>query len=110
MRHFELHPAAPRTHYRRRAIARLVTLQTIAAIGIVVTSCSVSIPTSGTSVSSGQAILDLESAVLQLREDHALLQAQIDSLREVTAYQDTIVRQLANLSNVVMRPSSSTVP
>ncbi|MEQ1691013.1 MAG: hypothetical protein ABMA00_07005 [Gemmatimonas sp.] len=110
MRHSELHLAAPRTDNRRRAIARLVTLQTIAAIGFFVTSCSVSIPTSGTSVSSGQAILDLESAVLQLREDHALLQAQIDSLREVTAYQDTIVRQLANLSNVVVRPSSSTVP
>ena len=54
--------------------------------------------------------MDLESAVLQLREDHALLQAEIDSLRGVASYQDTIIRQLAALSNVSMRPPSSSLP
>ncbi len=54
--------------------------------------------------------MDLESAVLQMREDNSLLQAQIDSLRDVTAYQDTILRQLAALSNVSVRSPSSMVP
>jgi hypothetical protein len=54
--------------------------------------------------------MDLGAAVSQLREDNALLQAQIDSLREVTAYQDTIVRQLANLANVAIRPPASSTP
>ena len=54
--------------------------------------------------------MDLGTAVSQLREDNALLQAQIDSLREVSAYQDTIVRQLANLANVAIRPSASSTP
>jgi hypothetical protein len=87
-----------------------VALQTIATIGILVTSCSIGIPTTSAGVNSGQAIMDLESAVLQMREDNALLQAQIDSLGAVAAYQDTILRQLATLSNVSMRPSSSPVP
>ncbi|MBL0169588.1 MAG: hypothetical protein IPP90_02505 [Gemmatimonadaceae bacterium] len=100
----------PSARHRRRAIARLVALQTIAITGILVTSCSIGIPTTSAGLNSGQAIMDLESAVLQLREDNALLQAQIDSLGAVTAYQDTILRQLATLSNVTMRPPGLTVP
>ncbi len=103
-------PLAARTRVRRRAVARLLTLQTIAAIGFFLTSCSLSIPAPTAGVSSAQAIMDLESAVLQMREDNSLLQAQIDSLRDVTAYQDTILRQLAALSNLSMRPPSSMVP
>ena len=103
-------PLAACTRVRRRAVARLLTLQTIATIGFFLTSCSFSIPTPTAGVSSGQAIVDLESAVLQMREDNSLLQAQIDSLRDVTAYQDTILRQLAALSNVSVRPPSSMVP
>jgi len=55
-------------------------------------------------------MLELGNAVSQLREDNALLQAQIDSLRESMAYQDTIIRQLAVLSNVTMRPPTISVP
>lgn len=55
-------------------------------------------------------MMDLGNAMGQLRDDNALLQAQIDSLREVVAYQDSIVRQLAALSNVPMRPAPPPVP
>jgi hypothetical protein len=99
-----------RARHRRQAIVRLLTLQTIATIGILISSCSLSIPTPSAGVSSGQAIVDLEFAVLQLREDNALLQAQIDSLRDASAYQDTILRQLATLSNVSVRPPALSVP
>ncbi len=108
MRRSDPTPRAVRV--RRRALARLVMLTTIATAGMLATSCSFSLPTPSANVASAQAILDLESAVLQLREDHALLQAQIDSLRDVSAYQDTILRQLATLSNVAVRPPSATVP
>jgi hypothetical protein len=55
-------------------------------------------------------VLDLGTALVQVREDNAMLQAQIDSLRGALAYQDTIVRQLAALSNVTMRPPISSYP
>jgi hypothetical protein len=61
-------------------------------------------------VSSGQMMLDLSNAMTQLRDENAQLQAQIDSLRFAVAYQDTIIRQLATLSNVSMRPPTSSVP
>ena len=68
------------------------------------------VPSTAASISTSEALMDLGTAVSQLREDNALLQAQIDSLREVSAYQDTIVRQLANLANVAIRPSASSTP
>lgn len=55
-------------------------------------------------------MLDLSNAMTQLRDENAQLQAQIDSLRFAVAYQDTIIRQLATLSNVSMRPPTSSVP
>ena len=100
---------APCTGPRRRAALRLLSLLAAVTLGVVISSCSIGLPSSA-GVSSGQAIMDLESAVLQLREDHALLQAEIDSLRGVASYQDTIIRQLAALSNVSMRPPSSSLP
>ncbi len=54
--------------------------------------------------------MDLGTSVMQLREDNALLQAQIDSLRGAVAYQDTILRQLATQANVPMRAPGPTVP
>ncbi len=96
-----------RAGVRARALARLIALQTIAVCGFFVTSCSNSVPLPSVDISSGQAMLDLGNALVQLREDNAMLQAQIDSLRFVVAYQDTIVRQLAALSNVSMRAASA---
>lgn len=55
-------------------------------------------------------MLDLQNAVVQMREDNANFQAQIDALRSTVAYQDTIIRQLAALSNVSVRPPSLSVP
>ena len=54
-------------------------------------------------------MMDLGKALMQLREETAMIQAQVDSLRDVVAYQDSIVRQLAAVSNIPVRPSSSPV-
>ena len=101
---------APRARTRVRAVTRWLTLQTIATCGILASSCSGSVPNPSTDISSGQAMMDLAYAMGQLREDNALMQAQIDSLREVVAYQDSVVRQLAALANVSVRPAPPPVP
>lgn len=54
--------------------------------------------------------MDLGNAMGQLRDENALLQADIDSLRGAVAYQDSIVRQLAAMSNLSMRPASAPFP
>ena len=95
---------------RARAVMRLLLLQTIATAGFAITSCSGSLPNPSRDISSAEAILDLGTAVVQLREDNAVLQAQIDSLRESVVYQDSIIRQLAVLSNVTVRPPSLSTP
>lgn len=64
----------------------------------------------GANVSTAQAMLDIGQNMVQLREDDALLQAQIDSLRGVVAYQDTVLRQLAAASGLSMRPQSAPMP
>lgn len=103
-------PRGPHWRLRTRAIKRIVTLQTIAMLGFAISGCSGVVPTPGTDISSAQAILDLGAAFGQLREENAMLQAQIDSLQAVVVYQDSIVRQLAALSNVSMRPPAPSVP
>ena len=95
---------------RARAIARLLTLQTIATLGIFIAGCKGGVPNPNNELSSGQLMLDLQNAVVQMREDNANFQAQIDSLHSTVAYQDTIIRQLAALSNVSVRPPSLSVP
>lgn len=99
-----------KTRVRARAIARLLTLQTIATLGIFITSCKGGVPNPNNELSSGQLMLDLQNAVVQMREDNANFQAQIDALHSTVAYQDTIIRQLAALSNVSVRPPSLSVP
>lgn len=61
-------------------------------------------------VNTSQAVMDIGNMVLELRQTNADLQAQIDSLRGVTAYQDTIVRQLAGAAGLALRPSSAPQP
>jgi len=94
---------------RAQTFARLFALQTIATCGFFISGCNGSVPMPSTDVSSGQAMLDLGNALNQLRYETALIQAQVDSLREVVAYQDSLVRQLAAVSNIPVRPSSSSV-
>jgi hypothetical protein len=85
-------------------------LQSFTALGIALAGCRGVVPQANTDVSSGQMVMDLGTSVMQLREDNALLQAQIDSLRGAVAYQDTILRQLATQANVPMRVPGPTVP
>jgi hypothetical protein len=61
-------------------------------------------------MTTSQAMIDIGNMIVQLRDENAQLQAQIDSLRGVVAYQDTVVRQLAGAAGLGMRPVSAPVP
>ncbi len=73
-------------------------------------ACSTVVPTPTSDLASGQALVDLNAQLAQFREDNALLQAQIDSLRGALAYQDTILRQVAAGAGVPMRPPAVPIP
>lgn len=52
-------------------------------------------------------MLDLGQNLVDVREENAMMQAQIDSIRGVVAYQDSVIRQLANAAGLALRPQSS---
>jgi hypothetical protein len=49
-----------------------------------------------------ETLIDMSDALVALREETALLQAQVDSLREQMARQDTVLRRLASMAGVPM--------
>src|SRR5688500_15083339 len=87
---------------RRRAVPLLGILGILVATSLAACKGG-SIASAGTELSTSQAVLDLGQGLIDVREDNAALQAQIDSLRGVVAYQDSVLRQLATLSGVGMR-------
>lgn len=95
---------------RRQACVRLTVLSLTVGAGALFSGCSGVLPSPTNELSTGQMMLDLSNAMVQLREDNAYLQAQIDSLRGAVAYQDTIIQQLGALANVSVRPPASSIP
>jgi hypothetical protein len=47
-----------------------------------------------------ETLIDMSDALVAVREETALLQAQVDSLREQVARQDTVVRRLASMAGM----------
>jgi hypothetical protein len=41
-----------------------------------------------------QAMIDAETAINEVRQEQAMMQSEIDSLRQVVSTQDTIIRRL----------------
>lgn len=72
-----------------RAFAPLV-------LAIVCTAC----PATRADVAISEQIIQLGDGLNDLRQENAVLQQQVDSLRLVVARQDTVIRQLANLAGV----------
>ena len=88
-----------RVHRSRvSGIAGLATLVSFAAACGTGTGFS----TPQAELSTAQAMLDLNSAIIQLREENAMMQWQIDSLIGVAARQDTALRHVANLVGVTL--------
>lgn len=64
---------------------------------VLVTAC---IGNPSSDVAMAEAINEIGNEVGLLRDENAVLQSQIDSLRGVLARQDTLLRQVANLAGV----------
>jgi hypothetical protein len=47
-----------------------------------------------------ETLIDMTDALVAVREETALLQAQVDSLREQMARQDTVLRRLASMAGL----------
>ena len=47
-----------------------------------------------------EAMIQVGTEISAMRQDYALLQAQVDSLRGALAHQDTVITRLAALANV----------
>ena len=87
---------------------RLVVV--VAAVAIpLLAACSGTLVAPG-DMTTSQAVIDIGNMVVQLREENAQLQAQIDSLRAVAAYQDTVVRLLAGAAGLQMHPTATSAP
>ena len=50
-----------------------------------------------------ETIIDMSDALVSVREETALLQAQVDSLREQVARQDTVLRRLSSMAGLEPR-------
>lgn len=66
------------------------------ALAAVCTAC----PATRADVAISEQIIQLGDGLNDLRQENAVLQEQVDSLRLVVARQDTVIRQLANLAGV----------
>jgi hypothetical protein len=49
-----------------------------------------------------ETLIDMSDALVAVREETALLQAQVDSLRGELARQDTVLRRLASMAGMPM--------
>jgi hypothetical protein len=94
------------TALRRRAVPMILM-----ALAVTVAACqSGNLSSTSADISTREAVLDLGQNLVDLREENAMLQAQIDSIRGVVAYQDSILRMLAGAAGLQMRPQSAPMP
>lgn len=76
-----------------RCAARIAT---VAAV-MLAAACA---PDTTAGINTAQALVELGDVLNAVREEQSILQAQVDSLREVVARQDTLIRQIANIAGV----------
>jgi peptidoglycan hydrolase CwlO-like protein len=77
-------------------------LRRIVVVGLAaVAACSGPLTTGDTTLA--ETVIDMSDALMAVREETALLQAQVDSLREQVARQDTVVRRLASMAGLDQR-------
>ena len=85
------------THGNVRWLVTALTLG--ASVG-----CGMGLPSPQSEMAAGQAMLDLNQQIVDLGETNAMMQAQLDSLRDVVARQDTVLRQIAAQLGVSVPP------
>ena len=58
------------------------------------------VPRTSGDITLAETLIEMSDALAAVREETALLQAQVDSLREQMARQDTVVRRLASMAGM----------
>ncbi len=86
------------SHILRRALVTVFVLSPLVGL----TACQ-QLTNPAAQAELQQSMYDLQDMLVGMREETALLQSQVDSLRFVAARQDTTLRQLANLLGAPMR-------
>lgn len=74
-----------RTDRLPRIVAVLVALPALAGCGATAAPAD---------VSTGEMFVEISDALNGIRQENALMQSQLDSLREVVARQDTLIRRI----------------
>ena len=87
------HPSLPRS--RAAAVPLAVVLL---AVVLLVAACGA--PATPGDVSTGEMFIEISDALNAIRQENAMLQAQVDSLREVVARQDTLLGRVAAAAGV----------
>ena len=65
---------------------------------VMLVGCAV--PRTSGDTTLAETLIEMSDALAAVREETALLQAQVDSLREQMARQDTVVRRLASMAGM----------
>lgn len=73
-------------------------LTMVAVLALEVGGCGSVQPTGDTTLA--EVVIDMGDALRAVQEETSMLQAQVDSLREVTARQDTVLRRLASMAGM----------
>ena len=77
-------------------------LRRIVVVGLgALAACSGPLTTGDTTLA--ETLIDMSDALMAVREETALLQAQVDSLREQMARQDTVLRRLSAMAGLESR-------
>lgn len=89
-------------HCIRRPESRHVVRRALLAVMLFASSglagCDVGQPEALEGI--GESVLQLGDAVSALQQENAIIQEQLDSLRNVVAKQDTALRRFANLAGM----------
>ena len=92
---------SPRRSRPARTAVLLAALP-LAVLPLAAGACGVASGPPKDMISIQQALQDVADALTEVRESSAMLQAQVDSLRDVVARQDTLLRRLGAATGVPM--------
>jgi hypothetical protein len=76
--------------------------RSLVRVAVAATVAGACMPATTGDPAMAQIVLEMGDAVNELRQENAILQAQVDSLAILVAKQDTVVRNLAAAAGITM--------
>ena len=87
-----------RPHDRMARLARAFAGAMLAGLLVGTGACGT--PQNPADISTGEMFVEISDALSAIRQENAAIQAQLDSLREVVARQDTLLGRVAAAAGV----------